>query len=94
VSLDWGFNEPLVFLTDAPRLEELFYRLTAARDKVSLPRDPNAVYLAYAPEYLAGFDNGLLSAVSRQKSGVEIRPWRDGEGRVVFYSFRFVAPGG
>jgi hypothetical protein len=91
VSLDWGFNEQLLFLTDGPRLSEpLWHRPPGG--KFQFPLSPNTVYLIHPPEYLmlpygAWILNRLQSTDSQP---VQISAFRDREGQVVFYAIRFV----
>jgi hypothetical protein len=34
----------------------------------------------------------LMESVERQNKNAVVRPWRDGEGKIVFYSISFSAP--
>jgi hypothetical protein len=91
-SLDWGFNEQLEFLTNGSRLEEPFWR-AAFGQQPELPRDTNHIYLAHPPEFaLSPLGAQLMESVERQNKNAVVRPWRDGEGKIVFYSISFSAP--
>jgi hypothetical protein len=90
-SLDWGFNEQLEFLTSGVRLEEPFWQAAFGRQPV-LPRDANHVYLAHPPELsLSPLGGQFLASVARENTNAVVRPWRDGEGKVVFYTVAFPA---
>ena len=91
-SLDWGFNEQLEFLTGGPRLEEPFWS-AAFGGRPELPRDPKHIYLAHPPEFsLSPLGAQFLASVARENTNAVVRPWRDGEGKIVFYSIAFTAP--
>ena len=49
VSLDWGFNEELDFLTGSPQLSEPFWDFNQTLPP--LPADPNYICLAHPAEY-------------------------------------------
>src|SRR5205085_8821021 len=49
VSLDWGFNEQLMFLTDGPQLSEPFWEFNQTLPP--LPANPDYIYLAHPAEY-------------------------------------------
>ncbi|MEI8289237.1 MAG: glycosyltransferase family 39 protein [Verrucomicrobiota bacterium] len=88
VSLDWGFHESLLFLTDKPTLVEPFWTLTGA-DPASLPQATNYVYLVHPPEYsLSPFGETFLE-FARGNPRAKIADWRDREGRIVFHTVRF-----
>ncbi|HEX5398979.1 MAG TPA: hypothetical protein VFY06_08015 [Verrucomicrobiae bacterium] len=92
VSLDWGFNEQLEFLTDAPRLEESFWK-PASGTLPELPRDAHHLYLAYPPKYsLSPLGAQFMASVARENPDSIIQPWRDRQGRIVFYSITFPKP--
>jgi len=92
VSLDWGFNEQLLFLTDGPHLSEpLWHRPPGG--KFEFPLSPDTMYLIHPPEYLmlpygAQILNHLQSTNSQP---VQISTFRDREGQVAFYAIRFVS---
>lgn len=91
VSLDWGFHESLLFLTDKPTLVEPFWQLTGT-DPARLPQDTNYVYLLHPPEYsLSPFGATFLKFAS-QKPGSKIESWHDTAGKIVFYTVRFTPP--
>jgi hypothetical protein len=89
VSLDWGFNEQLAFLTDGPKLIEPFWS--------KWPPDPgptNFVYLVHPPEYtLYPFGESRLNRAWRAGTNVyDIQEWPDHNGRIAFYTFRRKIP--
>jgi hypothetical protein len=91
VSLDWGFHESLMFLTDQPTLVEPFWHLTGT-DPARLPQGTNYIYLVHPPEYsLSPFGAVFLNYIS-QKPEHKIEDWRDAEGKIVFYSVSLPAP--
>jgi hypothetical protein len=89
VSLDWGFNEQLAFLTDGPVLTELFWEKTTA-----VPRFTNCVYLVHPPEYNNfKFGQPILEEARRAgPSAFEIQPWYDHQNHVVFFAIRARGP--
>lgn len=90
VSLDWGFNEQLAFLTNGPKLLEPFWAFTTSKEALpDLPRDPQYVYLAHSPEYsLLRYDLLYLNA-ARSDDHAEIQSYSDRQGQIVFYAIRF-----
>ena len=91
-SLDWGFNEQLEFLADGSPLEEPFWQ-AAFGQPPELPRDTNHIYLAHPPEFsLSPLGAQFMESVSRANKNAVVQPWRDGQGRIVFYSITFTAP--
>jgi hypothetical protein len=89
-SLDWGFNEQVAFLTDAPKLVEPFWRFPEYKELPPLPQQPKYVYLAHSPDYsLFRYDLIYLEALRDGAENVEIKPYSDRQGRVVFYTIRF-----
>ena len=75
VSLDWGFNEQLMFLTDGPQLSEPFWNFNQTLPP--LPENPNYIYLAHPPEYSAlKYDVAYLSQL-QGNANVEITPYVD-----------------
>lgn len=91
VSLDWGFHESLLFLTDKPTLVEPFWKLTGS-DPALLPQNTNYVFLVHPPEYsLSPFGTTYLD-FARQNPRAKISDWRDREGKIVFYTVQFTAP--
>ena len=87
VSLDWGFNEQLMFLTDGPQLSEPFWNFNQTLPP--LPEDPNYVYLAHPPEYSGlKYDVAYLSQF-QSNANVQITPYVDRQNQVAFYAIRF-----
>jgi hypothetical protein len=91
VSLDWGFHESLLFLTDKPTLVEPFWQLTGT-DPARLPQGTNLVYLVHPPEYSLSPFGATFLKFAGEKPGSKIEAWRDAEGKIVFYTVRFSAP--
>jgi len=92
VSLDWGFNEQLEFLADGPRLEEPVWKI-ARGVQVELPRDADHIYLVHPPEFaLSPLGAQFMDSVLRENKNAVVQPWRDGQGRIVFYAISFPAP--
>ena len=90
VSLDWGFNEQLMFLTDAPQLSEPFWEFNQALPP--LPQDPNFIYLAHPAEYsVLKYDVAYLNQLQKSDANVEITPHLDRQNELVFYTIRFRA---
>jgi hypothetical protein len=91
-SLDWGFNEQVAFLTDAPKLVEPVWGFPQYKELPPLPRQTQYIYLAHPPEYsLFRYDLVYLQALRGGGENVEIRPYSDRQGQVVFYTIRFPA---
>ena len=90
ISLDWGFNEQLAFLTNGPKLLEPFWAFTTSKEALpELPRDPHYVYLAHSPEYsLLRYDLAYLDA-ARSDDQAEVQAYSDKQGQIVFYTIRF-----
>jgi hypothetical protein len=92
VSLDWGFNEQLLWLTDAPELAEPFWTFGESLP-ANLPRPADSIFLVHPPEYsLFPYGPEFLNAARRAGTNVDIHPYRDRENRVAFYTIRFMAP--
>jgi len=91
VSLDWGFHESLLFLTDKPTLVEPFWKLTGT-DPAKLPQDTNLVYLVHSPEYSLSPFGATFLEFARKNPRTKITDWRDHEGKIVFYTVQFTAP--
>jgi hypothetical protein len=88
VSLDWGFNEQLVFLTDGPKFEEPFWKFE--ENLKTLPSDSHHIYLAHPPEYSEyDYDTRYLEAARNSAVPVKIEPHLDREGHVAFYTIQF-----
>lgn len=93
VSLDWGFNEQLDFLTRGPRLGESFPPRAGAANPALLPRDPHYIYLVHPPEFSRSpLGADFMAAVERDSTNAIIRPWRDDQSQVAFYTIGFTAP--
>jgi hypothetical protein len=90
-SLDWGFNEQLAFLTDAPQLVEPFWAFPAYKGNLPpLPSRSQYIYLVHSPEYsLFRYDVGYLQELQSNGENVDIQSYSDREGRTVFYTLRF-----
>ena len=89
VSMDWGFNEQMAFLTDGPKLAEPFW---SRQSRIPGPKD--CVYLVHPPEY-ARLSFGRLfleQALHGAPTSFEVKAWRDHEGQVAFYSIRYLGP--
>jgi hypothetical protein len=97
VSLDWGFHEPLLFLTRRARLVEPIWGVREAVRAAGAWRFPGSagdVYFVHDREYdLFGFGPGFLAAAravaERDPGAVEVRAHRDREGGVAFHTVRF-----
>jgi Dolichyl-phosphate-mannose-protein mannosyltransferase len=88
LSLDWGFNEQLNFLTNGPRLEEPFWEF--GENTPSLSADPHNLYLVHAPEYnFFVYGRHYLEAAKQLGTAVEVRPYFDRQNRIVFYTIQF-----
>ncbi len=88
VSLDWGFNEQLIFLTDAPQLSEPFWEFNQTLPP--LPADPNCIYLAHPPEYsVLKYDVAYVNQLQQRGGNAEITPYFDRQNAVAFYTIRF-----
>lgn len=90
ISLDWGFNEQLAFLTNGPKLLESFWMFPMFREGLPpLPREPQNLYLAHSPEYsLLRYDLAYLDA-ARSDDQAEVQAYSDKQGQTVFYTIRF-----
>jgi hypothetical protein len=90
ISLDWGFNEQLAFLTNGPKLLEPFWTFPMFKEGLPpLPREPQNLYLAHSPEYsLLRYDLAYLDA-ARSDDHAEVQPYSDKQGQIVFYTIRF-----
>jgi 4-amino-4-deoxy-L-arabinose transferase-like glycosyltransferase len=87
VSLDWGFNEQLMFLTDGPQLSEPFWEFNQSLPP--LPSDPNYIYLAHPARYsVLKYDIAYLNQLQNDPQ-TEITPHLDRENEVAFYTIRF-----
>jgi len=87
VCLDWGFNEQLIFLTEAPQLSEPFWEFNQTLPP--LPTDPNYIYLAHPAEYsVLKYDVAYLNQLQNNPR-VEMTPHFDRQKEVAFYTIRF-----
>jgi hypothetical protein len=91
ISVDWGFNEQLAFLTEGPRLAEPAWALgRTIRPNTPLTRNPNYIYLFHPPEYSVAPESvNYLISVQKDDLGAEIRPYSDRQGRTAFYAVQF-----
>jgi len=88
VSLDWGFNEQLMFLTDAPQLAEPFWGFNQTLPP--LPANPEYIYLAHPAEYsVLKYDIAYLNQLQKSGGNVELTPYFDRQNEVAFYTIRF-----
>ncbi|HEV2046233.1 MAG TPA: hypothetical protein VGQ95_06505 [Chthoniobacterales bacterium] len=88
VSLDWGFNEQLMFLTDGPRLMEPFWNFNQTLPP--LPTGANYIYIVHPSEYSAlKYDVAYLNSVRSSGRSVEIQPYFDRQNEIAFYTLRF-----
>jgi hypothetical protein len=97
VSLDWGFHEPLLFLTDRAEMIEPIWgipRRLAAGKVWKLEGDQHTTYLIHGREYdLMGIGPSLLIAArTHPELGPRIRAHRDGRGEIAFYSIVIEQP--
>ncbi len=91
VSLDWGFNEQLAFLTDGPKLYEpvwaLGHRIPAG---TPLVKNPSSLYLVHPHEYAVAPESAPYSYFAENgNDDAEIQPYFDRQGQVAFYTIRF-----
>jgi hypothetical protein len=90
VSLDWGFNEQLIFLTDIPHLLEPVWKFN--QTLAPLPPNPNYIYLVHPAEYsVLKYDVAYLDQL-RNSLNAEITPHFDRQNEVAFYTIRFRSP--
>ncbi len=88
VSLDWGFNEQLMFLTDTPQLAEPFWEFNQTLPP--LPSNPNYIYLGHPAEYsVLKYDVAYLNQLQKNGANAEITPYFDRQNEVAFYTIRF-----
>lgn len=95
VSLDWGFHEPLLLLTDDAKLEEAIWKIPrdlAAGRPWTHRGDAGTRYLVHdAPYDLFGLGPGMLAAARAQPPGsVSIEAHTDREGAIAFYTIRIL----
>jgi hypothetical protein len=97
ISLDWGFHEPLLFLTRNARLLEPIWEIGPASRSAEGWRfegDAGDLYLVHDRDYdLFGFGPRFLAAARSVEEGqpgsVVLRAHHDREGQVAFHSVRF-----
>jgi hypothetical protein len=93
ISLDWGFNEQLLYLTSGPRLVEPIWKWIANPD-VDLskpPGDENFVFLFHPDTYSqTAYGSNFIRYAPPPGKSLSIQAWCDAEGRPAFYSARFV----
>lgn len=93
ISLDWGFNEQLLFLTQGPRLEEPIWNWVEqpTQNRSNPPADPNLIYL-FHPDLYSKFGFGAEFARLAPPAGkrLVVQTWRDAQAQPAFYSARFV----
>ena len=98
VSLDWGFHEPLAFLTAGHRFREVHWQIPSALRRLGgwrVRADTPRVYLLHLPPYdRAGYGLPFLEAVEAAagKDRVEIVTYRDRDGQVASVAVRIRAP--
>lgn len=93
VSLDWGFNEQLLFLTRGPALEETFWETRKTGSPTLLLPATNYIYLVHPPgEGVLFNSSNCLRVVEQTGTNAEIRPYGDLQNRVAFYTIRFRSP--
>lgn len=94
VSLDWGFHEPLLFLTRTAPLREGIWEIPAAlrAGRAWENRgDARTSYLVHPAEYdLFGVSPRLLDFA--EEAALEVETVRDGQGSVVFHIVRIDRP--
>jgi hypothetical protein len=88
VSLDWGFNEQLLFLTQGPTVTEPFW--TGQGDLLpGMPGTTNCVYLVHPPEYrLINLERDCLDPAFLAAYHLECQPYTDRTNGVAFYVIR------
>lgn len=105
VSLDWGFHEPLLFLTRSARLQEAIWALPASL-RAGRPwthrGDADSVYLVHDETYdLFKIGPRLLDFAATRtdqddevegEPSVEVQAYPDGEGEPAFYGVRIDGP--
>ncbi|HIF96366.1 MAG TPA: hypothetical protein EYQ54_04955 [Myxococcales bacterium] len=97
VSMDWGFHEPLLFLTRQTRLVESIWALPqamAAGRPWVFEAEADTIYLVHDTPYdLFGLGpKFLLAARLAENPAADITPHYDKSGDLAFYSVRVVGP--
>jgi hypothetical protein len=91
VSLDWGFNEQLAFLTNGPKLYEPVWALGHSIPAgAPLVKSPSSLYLVHPHEYAVAPESAPYSYFAENgNDDAEIQPYLDRQGQVAFYTIRF-----
>lgn len=97
VALDWGLAEPLLFLTEGPRIEEPVYGFRLVQMGGPAWRHTGTSDTIYgtwqAPFAIFGTQDKFLRALGRlPPDAVELVPWRDRSGDTVFLAARILRP--
>jgi hypothetical protein len=97
VSLDWGFHEPLLFLTTRAKLVEAIWSIPASlQQRRPWVHEGNAetLYLAHDASYdLFGLGPDFLAKARALGMGsVRIDTYRDGTDEVAFHAVRILRP--
>jgi hypothetical protein len=88
VSLDWGFDEQLMFLTDGPRLVEPFW--TFGESIPLQDPDPSTLYLVHSEEYsLSVYSVQYLRDAEAARDEVQLQCFSDRQGHPAFCSLGF-----
>jgi hypothetical protein len=91
VSLDWGFNEQLLFRTQGPRLLEPIWDYNHLSAVIS--RSTNYIYLVHEPKYtLFSCGGDFLKEAQLQTGLMDIQPYYNREHQVDFYAIRYLDP--
>ena len=96
VSLDWGFHEPLLFLTERARLLEPIWGIREAvreQGEWRFAGEAGDLYLVHDGDYdLFGFGPAFLAAArrlaEREPETAEVRAHSDRDGSVAFWTVR------
>jgi hypothetical protein len=91
ISLDWGFNEQVSFLTEIPQMVEPIWAFQQYKQGLPpLPIKPDYIYLVHAPDYsLMRYDTAYLEDARNSSRLAKIQPYFDAEGHTVFYTIQF-----
>lgn len=84
VSLDWGFNEQLCFLTEDKDLNEPFW---TGRERFV----KKGIYLAHPAQYaiVPEAPDMIEFARNHPELGFSVKPYNDRQGNVAFYAIRY-----
>ncbi len=93
MSMDWGFNQQLMLLSDGHVLYEPFWAVAAGK-ALRIRSSEKSVFLVHPPEYsLFQVDGAFMRLVAAlPESEVTIEDYRDREDRLAFRAVRFVKP--